>query len=102
MWTRERKSAPVGLAQAGLLEGVPPWKLEEERDLAEAAEEVGGPFELVRRHREAEVGVAAEEDLEGDLALDSRQRRAEADVDALAEGDVPVGVGPHDVVVLRI
>ena len=60
------------------------------------------PVHLVRRDGQAQVRIAAEERFKGDLALQSGQRRAEADVDALAERDMAIGVTAFDVVVLRV
>ena len=76
--------------------------LEQQRHLAEPAQEAAAPLDLVRRHREPQVRVAPDQRLEGDLPLDAGQRRAQTDVDPLAEGDVAVGVSPADVEGVRI
>ena len=49
---------------------------------------------------EPQVGIAPDQRLEGDLPLDAGQRRAQTDVDPLAEGDVAVGVLPADIKVI--
>ena len=55
-------------------------------------QEAGFPGDLGFRHGQPHVWEAREEGVEGDLPLEARQWRSHADVDAFAEGDVPVGV----------
>src|SRR5215213_1850350 len=69
-----------------------PTRSEPDRDRSEAAQEVLPPGDRRDRKGEAEIGVTAEQRGKGDFALGTGQRRAEAGVDPLAEGDVAVGV----------
>src|SRR5918995_278041 len=71
--------------------------LKQQRHLAEPAQEATAPLDLVGRHSEPQVGIAPDQRLEGDLPLDSSQRRTQTDVDSLAEGDMAVGVFPADI-----
>ena len=57
---------------------------------------------LLGRDRQPQLWVPSEKRAEGDLPLYACQRRPEADVDALAEGEVPVGLGPADVEDVRV
>src|SRR5215210_3572858 len=71
--------------------------LKQQRYLAEPAQEASAPGNFVLRYRQPELWVAPDQRLEGDLPLDAGQRRAQTDVNSLAEGDVPVGIGPADI-----
>ena len=59
------------------------------------------PVQVARRHREADVGEALQQRREGDVALETSEWRAEAEVDAVAEREVAV-VAPLDVERLRV
>jgi hypothetical protein len=71
--------------------------LEHDREGAQPAEDdAGPPLELVWWHRKPQRWQAAEQRADGDLTLYAREWRAEAEMDALAEGKVTV-VSPCDV-----
>src|SRR6185436_7164487 len=53
------------------------------------------PDQLALRHREAQVGQAAEQGGEGDLALQAGERGAEAVVRAVTEREMALGTAPE-------
>ena len=67
------ESVSVSPAQV-MGDGVTP--LEQQWHLAEPAQEVSAPDDLVLRHRQPELRVAPDQRLEGDLPLDPGQRRS--------------------------
>src|SRR4051812_23798007 len=74
-----------------------PITLKQQRHLAEPAQEASAPDNFVLRYRQPELRVAPDQRLEGDLPLDPGQRRAQANVDPLAESDMSVSVRPADI-----
>src|SRR5215218_5114969 len=76
--------------------------LEQDRQAREPAQEAPAPAHLLGRDGQSQVRVPPEQRIEGDVPFDARQRRPEADVDAFAEGNVPVSVGPRDVEDVRV
>src|SRR5215212_5962530 len=71
--------------------------VEQDRQAREPAQEAAAPAYLLGRNRQPQLRELPKQRAEGDLPLHARQRRPEADVDALTKGDVPVGVGTGDV-----
>ncbi len=59
------------------------------------------PVQLLRRHGEVDVGEAGEQRGERDRAFEPGERSAEAEVDAVAEGEVAI-VGSLDVELVRL
>src|SRR5215217_8468284 len=71
--------------------------LEQDRQASEPAQEAAAPAYLLGSNRQPQLREPSEQRAEGDLSLDARQRRPEADVDTLTKGDVPVGAGTGNV-----
>src|SRR5690349_12043768 len=73
-----------------------PW---DNRELVQASQNetvAVAPMQFVHRHREAEVGEALEQRTEREFSFHARKGRAEAEVNAVTESEMP-GVGPLDV-----
>src|ERR671921_954315 len=77
-------------------------RLEQDRQAWEPAQEAAPPAHLLDGNRQPQLREPPEQRSEGDLPFNTGQRRPEAGVDALAEGDVPVSVGPADVEDIRV
>src|SRR6185503_5113529 len=75
---------------------------EEQGQLRKSPQEGGVPAHLLGRDGEAHLRQPPDQRLEGEPALQPRERRPHAEVDPLAEGDVPVGAGAGDVERLRV
>src|ERR671915_2433883 len=76
--------------------------LEQDRQAREPSQEAAAPAHLLVRNCQPELRVPSEQRGEGDLPLDARQWRPEANVDAFAERYVPVGIGPRDIEDIRV
>ncbi len=106
--TRDRLLMRVtGLAKVRPARGLPArsaagGSAEPDRERLQAADQAGvAPAQPRRRDRQGQVGEAGQQRADGDLALQPGERRAEAVVDAMAEGEVPAGV-PAQVQPVRV